>query len=38
MNDYEKTAFAMEAAMWLPYIYFLKLMQAHSEFCEDMSN
>jgi hypothetical protein len=36
MNDYEKTAFVMEAAMWLPYIYFRKIMQAHVEYCEDL--
>jgi hypothetical protein len=28
--------FAIEAAMWLPYIYFLKMMQAHAEFCEGL--
>lgn len=32
--NYAMNAFVMEAAMWLPYIYFRKIMQAHVEFCE----
>lgn len=30
--------FALEAALLLPYIYLLKLMQAHQEFYEDLIN
>ena len=29
-------AFAVEAALWMPYIYCLKMVQAHIEFCEDL--
>jgi hypothetical protein len=33
----EMIEFAIEASMWLPYIYFLKIMQAHTEFCEGLN-
>jgi hypothetical protein len=26
----------VEMAMWIPYVYFLKMLQAHVEFCEDL--
>lgn len=28
--------FEIEAALWLPYVYWLKLMHAHTEFVDDM--
>jgi hypothetical protein len=28
--------FTLEACMLLPYVYWLKLMQAHTEFYEDL--
>ena len=31
-------AFAFEAALLLPYVYWLKLLQAHNEFMEDLTN
>lgn len=30
--------FAFEAALLLPYVYWLKLLQAHNEFMEDLTN
>ena len=30
------TAFETEMLMWLPYVYGLKIMRAHVEFCEDL--
>jgi len=30
------TEFETEMLMCLPYVYFLKMMQAHVEFCEDL--
>jgi hypothetical protein len=29
-------AFAIETIMLLPYVYWLKLMQAHTEYFEDL--
>lgn len=29
--------FEIEAAMLLPYVYWLKMMQAHVEFMEDLT-
>jgi hypothetical protein len=29
--------FTIEAAMLMPYVYWLKLLQAHNEFMEDMN-
>lgn len=31
-------AFAFEAFLLMPYVYWLKLMQAHNEFIEDMKH
>lgn len=28
--------FTTEMLAWLPYVYWLKLMQAHNEFMEDL--
>jgi hypothetical protein len=36
MNEHESYLFMLEASMWLPYVYLLKLMQAHQEFYEDL--
>jgi hypothetical protein len=30
------TTFAIETVLLLPYVYWLKLMQAHTEFYEDL--
>jgi hypothetical protein len=31
-------AFAIETVLLLPYVYWLKLLQAHQEFMEDLTN
>jgi hypothetical protein len=28
--------FVFEAALLMPYVYWLKIMQAHQEFCDDL--
>lgn len=36
MSDDELRQFITEATLWMPYIYFRKMLLAHYEFIEDM--
>lgn len=38
MNDIELFNLSVEAAIWMPYIYFRKMTLAHYEFIEDLLN